>query len=292
MKTLNEKAMLVKLTTRRINLTRRDQVAEAMIQSQLDDTSLIVNSKLFRDKRNPIYALMTLVSECYTYHRNNTLPYMDKGPRILPVALYEEYTREMRTRFQTVDDQVNKLLPHWDDLVQQDIDFRSQDKTKPQRASVGDYPTSSEFASRLGFDLRFMPLPDSRHFLFDVDEADLKALDESVAMAERIARDDAVKRMLTPLSHLVEKLNKPIDTEGSIFRDSAIENVVEGIELARKLCLDDSPEIQNMISSLNAEVSKYAKNTDWLRQSPPIREQAAKQLSDIASQMGAFMGAV
>ncbi len=54
MKTLNEKAMLVKLTTRRINLTRRDQVAEAMIQSQLDDSSLIVNSKLFRDKRNPI----------------------------------------------------------------------------------------------------------------------------------------------------------------------------------------------------------------------------------------------
>jgi hypothetical protein len=291
MKALNEKAMLVKLTTRRINLTRRDQVAEHLIQQQLDDSSLIVNSKLFRDKTNPIYSLMSLVSECYTYHRNNTLPYMDKGPRILPVANYEEYTREMRSRFARVESEAQSILPQWDTLVTRDIAYRSQNPTKPQRASVSDYPTAEEFSDKLGFDMRFMPLPDSRHFLFDIDEADMKALDESVAMAERIARDDAVKRMLTPLSHLVEKLNKPIDSEGSIFRDSAVENIIEGIEQARKLCLDESPEIQNMIKELNDQVSKYAVNTDWLRQSPPIREQAAKQLSDIASKMGAFMGA-
>jgi len=29
---------------------------------------------------------------------------------------------------------------------------------------------------------------------------------------------------------------------------------------------------------------------NWLRESPIVREQAAKKLSDIASQMGAFMG--
>jgi len=51
---LSEKAMLVKLTMRRANLTKRDSIAESIIQSQLDDSSLIVNSKLFRDKNNPI----------------------------------------------------------------------------------------------------------------------------------------------------------------------------------------------------------------------------------------------
>ena len=47
--TLSEKAVLVKLTTRRANLTKRDTVAEEFIQEELGDTSLIVNKKLFRD---------------------------------------------------------------------------------------------------------------------------------------------------------------------------------------------------------------------------------------------------
>jgi len=85
---LSEKAMLVKLTMRRANLTKRDQMAEAVIQQQLDDTSLIVNSKLFRDKANPVNKIMTAASEVYTYHKLNTLPWADKGPRVLPNAQY------------------------------------------------------------------------------------------------------------------------------------------------------------------------------------------------------------
>jgi hypothetical protein len=97
--------------------------------------------------------------------------------------------------------------------------------------------------------------------------------------------------MLEPLQHLVDKLNRPIGTEGAIFRDSAVENVVEGLEVARKLLLDDCPELSQVIGQLDQAVSKYAEHKDWLRESPIVREQAAKQLDDIARQMGAFMGA-
>jgi hypothetical protein len=65
---LNAKALLVKLTVRRANLTRRDTAAESYVQSQLDDTSLVVSSKLFRDKHNPVNQLISKVGEVYTYH--------------------------------------------------------------------------------------------------------------------------------------------------------------------------------------------------------------------------------
>ena len=291
MKSLNEKAMLVKLTVRRANLTRRDQVAESIIQAQLDDASLVVNSKLFRDKANPINKVMTKASEVYTYHKAHTLPYLDKGPRILPNVQYMDYTAAMRSMINSVDSMIQQFLPQYDAFVAQDIQYRSAGKAGA-RAKIEDYPTKHDFASKMGFELRFQPLPDRKHFLFDLDDEDIKAFEESMSLAERAARDDAVKRMLTPLEHLVEKLNKPIGTDGHIFRDSAVENVVEGIELAKKLCMDDSPEIIEMTQRLNAEVSKYATNLAWLRESPPVREQAAKKLSDIAAQMGAFMGAV
>ena len=123
--TLADKAMLVKLTMRKANLTRRDQVAEALIQQTLDDASLIVNSKLFRDKMNPINKVMSAASEVYTYHKEHTLPYIDKGPRILPNAEYFDYTSEMRNRINHVDSLLSQYLPRYDDFVQLDIQYRS-----------------------------------------------------------------------------------------------------------------------------------------------------------------------
>jgi len=163
---LAEKAMLVKLTMRRANLTKRDQMAEAVIQAQLDDTSLIVNSKLFRDKNNPVNKIMTAASEVYTYHKLNTLPWAHKGPRVLPNAQYMDYTREMRGRINHVDAMIQNHLPNYDKYVQLDIAYRSKSPTA--RAKVEDYPTAEQFEAKMGFDLRFMPMPDQRHFLFDL----------------------------------------------------------------------------------------------------------------------------
>lgn len=284
---LCEKAMLVKLTTRRANLTKRDEVAEAVIQAQMDDASLIVRSQLFRDKANPINQVMSAISKVYTYHREHTLPYMDKGPRILPNNMYMEYTDSMRNLISEVDVLLSKYMPNYDTYVQLDIQYRSKSKGG---AKVEDYPTSTEFQKRMGFDLRFMPLPDRKHFLFDISDADVANFTQAMQDAERIARHDAISRMLEPLKHLVDKLNKPIGTDGAVFRESAVENVVEGIEVAKKLMIDEDPSIRAVIDELNQAVSKYADNTSWLRESPVVREQAARKLEDIARQMGSFMG--
>lgn len=289
--TLADKAMLVKLTMRRANLTKRDAVAEAIIQQQMDDSSLIVNSKLFRDKNNPINKIMTSASEVYTEHKKRTLPWADKGPRVLPNEQYMEYTQVMRGKISYVDTLMQKYIPNYDTYVQLDIAYRSKNQTNA-RAKADDYPTATEFQAKMGFDLRFMPMPDQRHFLFDISQDDLEVFNASMEQTAVIARDDAIKRMLDPLKHLVEKLGKPIGGDGHIFRDSAMENIVEGIEMARKLTLDESPEIKALTDELNKEVSKYAENVAWLRESPIVREQAAKKLSDIASAMGAYMGSV
>lgn len=285
---LCEKAMLVKLTMRRANLTRRDGEAEAIVQSAMDDQSLIVNSKLFRDKANPINKIMSAVSEVYAWHRENTLPYIDKGPRILPNNNYMEYTETMRHKIAVVDKLLDTHMPNWDQYVQQDIHFRSQ--LASSRAKVEDYPTAAQFRSKMGFDVRFMPLPDSKHFLFDISEEDIQGFEQSMAEALAVAKEDTIRRMLEPLGKLVSKLSTPIGSEGSVFRDSALENVMEGVEAARKLSVDASPELHELTNKLSEEMSKYIQRKDWLRESPPMRKQAAEKLNDIARQMGAYMG--
>ena len=284
--TLASKAMLVKLTVRRANLTKRDTVAEAVIQQQMDDTSLVVNSKLFRDKLNPINKIMTAASEVYTYHKAHTLPYIDKGPRILPNEQYMDYTTEMRQRINGMDNMMALHMPKYDTYVQLDIQHRSLSPNS--RAKVEDYPSSDEFQSRMGFDLRFTPLPDAKHFLFDISDEDMQAFNQSMDSVARSARTEVIKGMLEPLQHLVEKLNKPIGTENSIFRDTAVENVVEGLKRAKMLNINGDSDVDDMADMLMASIKMYDYNKDVLRQSPVVRQQAAQKLDEIAKKMAMF----
>lgn len=287
---LCEKAMLVKLTQRRVNLTRRDELAETVIQQHMDDSSLTVLSKLFRDPNNPVRKALSHISETYVYHKKHTMPYVDKGPRILVNGLYLDYSNHMRSRRNELDTMIAAIMPYYDQYVQQDIAQRSKTSTKT-RATANDYPSAEEFQERVGFDVRFTPLPDERHFLFDLSEEDQQTFSQAMRDVHIAATNDAIGRMLTPLQHLVEKLNKPIGTDGSVFRDSAVNNVAEGLEIARKLLLDAPPHVVDTMAALDKAVSTFAGNKDWLRESPVMREQAAKKLDDIARQMGAFMGA-
>jgi hypothetical protein len=290
--TLAEKAMLVKLTTRRANLTKRDTIAEEFIQEELGDTSLIVNKKLFRDALNPVNILMAKASEPYTYHKTHTLPYVDKGPRILPTIQYLDYTTNMRRIKQEVEAMQNSVMPKYDAYVQLDIQSRiARDAGKPKPAkyvapSLDDYPTAEQFEQAMSIDLVFSPLPDARHFLFDISEEDMSAFNDQMDSVAQRARSEVIKRMMEPLKHLVDKLNKPIGTEGHIFRDSAVENVIEGIDMAKKLNVNEDPDIVEMANTIGEAISKYSTNVAVLRESPIVREQAAAKLDYIARQMG------
>jgi hypothetical protein len=284
--TLSSKAMLVKLTVRRANLTRRDITAELLIQNQMDDTSLVVNRKLFRDKGNPINRVMQTASEVYTYHKAHTLAYIDKGPRLLPNSQYMDYTSEMRQRIQAVDDMLNKYMPDYDNYVQLDIKARALGNTGAARAD--DYPTAEEFRSKMGFDLRFTPLPDAKHFLFDISDDDMAEFNASMEQVAQGARAEVIKGMLEPLQHLIEKLNKPIGTEGAIFRDTAVENVIEGLRRAKALNVNADQDVDDMADNLLHAIDAYNFNKDALRESPIVREQAAIKLDAIAKKMAAY----
>lgn len=284
--TLSSKAMLVKLTVRRANLTKRDIAAELMIQNQLDDTSLVVNRKLFRDKLNPISKIMAKAAEVYTYHTKSTLAYIDRGPRLLPNSQYMEYTAAMRERMQAVDNLMAQYMPKYEDYVQ--LDIRSRSMSGTAHAKPEDYPTAEEFTEKMGFDLRFTPLPDAKHFLFDISDEDMAEFNASMEQVARGARVEVIKGMLEPLQHLVAKLNKPIGTEGAIFRDTAVENVVEGLRRAKALNVNSDPDVDAMADSLMDAVKVYNDHKEALRESPVVREQAAIKLDAIAKKMAAY----
>lgn len=287
---LSDRAMLVKLTIRRAALTKRDATVSTAIQQQFQDASLSAFTKLFRNESSPIYTIMRAVNEVYTYHKTHTLPYVDAGPRILPNDAYFDYTQEMRAKIAHVEGMLDTYMPHYDQLVLDDIVYRNGGRLTG-RATSADYPTANEFRQRMSFDLRFQPMPDSKHFLFDLSDADEEAFQRSMDEAMALARNDTVARMLEPLQHLVKRLDEYKGEKGQKFHSANIENVIEGCRMARKLAIDPPQSLRDSIDELERLCTGYVFGIEGLKESAAVRESARDKLKSIADAMGAIYGA-
>lgn len=284
---LADKAILVKLTTRRASLVRRDSVLTNNLQAQEGDNSLTVLTKLFRDKDGMVYKIMTKFNEVYAYHKANTLPYVDAGPRILPSNNYMEYTNEMKQRIAVADKLLDQAIPIYDQLVLEDVNYRNRGHAAG-RAHPTDYPTADQFRASMGLEFRFQPMPDSRHFLFDLSDDDIEACERAEQEALEAANADVVARMLKPLGDLTKRLGEYRGEKGERFHNSVIENVIDGCKLARKLALHPTQEFMNEVTNLEELAQGYLDTVELVKGSPNIRADARQKLADVASRMSAY----
>ena len=284
---LSDTCLLVKLTIKRAALTKRDNYLTDKIQHQEGDTSLTVLTKLFRDKSSPINEIMTAFNEVYAFHRKQTLPYVDAGPRILPSNNYMDYTMEMKTRIAKVDNLLATHMPHYDQLVLDDVRFRNSGHAAG-RATVDDYPDADKFAQAMSVEYRFSPMPDSRHFLFDLSDDDMKAFEQAESEAAAAANADAVARMLKPLHSLVERLGEYQGLKGERFHNSLIQNVIEGCDLAARLALNPSQELTDEIDELRTAAKAYLADVEIIKGSANKRDEAKRRLAEVAAKMSAY----
>jgi len=283
MKRLNERAMLMRLAISRPTVTKRDAQAEAHIQAALDDKGLKVNTTLFREHTSPVRQLLHAVSAVYQYHKTHTLPYQDRGARLLPVDNYERYRDAMRKLIDEVDTQRRKVMPDYAKHVADDMALRGA------RASIDDYPTADEFDASLSLKVIPSPLPDTTHFLFDVHPEDLAAMNDAATSAADAVRADLISRLKTPLLALIDKLAIPAGEPGAIFRDTKVTNVAESAALVKELAMGD-PDIIQAADEILAATAVIVANPHTLRESPEIRESSRAKLAAVAKTMDFMLG--
>jgi len=288
---LADKAMLVKLTIRKASLSRVDTHVTNAIQQQYGDAYLKAVTKLFQSPGSPVHTIMSAFNEAYSYHKANTLPHIDAGPRILPTARYFDYTQEMKYRIGKLEALLDSHMPNYDQLVQDDLAVRTQAAQAAGRAStanVADYPSASDFRQAMSIELRFQPMPDTRHFLFDLNEEDLAACERAEAEAVELARADTINRMLKPLHALVKRLGEYQGQKGERFHNSVVENVIEGCRTAKSLAIDPTPEMLQQIDELESTAKQYLAGVEIIKGSANARASAKSRLEEVAAKMSMF----
>lgn len=279
---LNRKAMLARLVINMPTTIHRDTQAEQFTQSSLSDTALRVSATRFAS--GPMREILNAAAQVRAVFKANTLPFEDGGDRLLPVGQYEICRDRIKAARDKLDALISKYRPIYVQCVKDDIARRGS------RATAADYPTEDDFFNALRLTFRLRPMPDTSHFLFDVTDEDKQAMIDQFVEVERRAKDEMTARMRDPLKHLLNKLRIPVGEKGSIFRDSAVENVMEAVADCRRMAMDD-PDILAACDEIQQAFTGHARNPQVLRESPIVRDQMVSKLQDIQNKMGWLMPA-
>jgi hypothetical protein len=177
------------------------------------------------------------------YHNEMTLPWANKGARLLPVKLmleYKQHITNMRIAYETM---CNNFYAQYPSIV------ANARNNLQAMFKAEDYPTLDEVKEKFGFNLVFSPLPESGDFRLDVANDDLKDLQDSYEADFNNRLAEAVR---TPWEKLHKELlalsTKLHDEEGADtkkrYHDSLLENPQEMCRLLTALNVTNDPKLE------------------------------------------------
>jgi hypothetical protein len=252
-----------------------------------------VNKHLFEGRNNLVKSTISKFTEVYTYVKDNTVPWTT-GVDMLNINHYMEFNAGLRQRVDDAHRAVDTLCLSWEDEVKDDLDRLSQiaiAKGKPNLANASDYPDVDELRAKFGIEIRYMPVPTTGDFRVDISDDDKASLQQQLDDAGVNANKHVIKSMLEPMERAIAKLSVPIGNDGSVFRDTLVDNLVEVTERMNKINLSDDAVIQDSINGLRDLISTYAseQGKDLLRNNQTSREKAVTDIDSLCKQMSGLV---
>ena len=176
-------------------------------------------------------------------HYRLTMPWNDRGARLLPTASLLDYKQVMSRYQQEFDRLVEAFLLKYPTLV---AAAAFQLGTLFDR---NEYPDAAQVARRFRMDLSFVPLPTSGDFRLDV-ESDVqrelmeqyeRRLEEQLASATK----DSWTRLYEALSRLSDRLTVDEDGKKKIFHDTIVTGAVDLCELLTAMNVTQDPQLES-----------------------------------------------
>jgi hypothetical protein len=280
---LCERAMLVSLNIRRWAAARTDQKITAEVASN----HAVNEKRAGRYRKNAIdikaatfEAVGSAASELRNKHYFYTLPWSQDGARILPAAMFEEYstaTRALRAIFERA------VLSFVDDFPALKRAARIE---LNGMYNEEDYPTN--IAAKFGVDVVMMPLPDAQDFratLSDTAVAEIKQdIEAQLQKTMQAAMRDPYERLYTHISRMVTRLS---DQDG-VFRDTLVTGLGDLCSVLPRLNLTNDPTLEELRQRAERMIANIEPQA--LRNVPALRRDVARQAAEIQHLMAGYMG--
>lgn len=216
-------------------------------------------------------------ASCRLWHNTTTLPWADRGARLLPTSLFLDYKAEANKRKARFDHMVQHFLLEYPKLQAQ------AQQHLGALYDPNDYPSAEEVASKFGFRMVFTPLPEAGDFRLDVanEELDILKKQYDAALNERLqdamqSQWDKLHDMLTRMS---EKLVEPEGDDKRRWHDTFITNAHELCAMLGHLNITKDPKLDEAKRKL--EQAMHGVDIDDIKDDELVRENVKSKLDAI-----------
>lgn len=215
-----------------------------------------------------------------SWHNARTLPWADKGARLLPTSAFLDYKAEANKRRDHLMGLVDSFLSEYDVHV-----ARAQ-ANLGLMFNVSDYPPVEEVRDKFGFRLVFSPVPEAGDFRLDVSAADLDEMkrDYDVAFNDRLA--DAMKEPWSKLHDMLVYMSEKLtDDESSEtkkrYHDTFLTNAQDLCGLLTHLNLTKDPKLEEARQKLERAIGGL--DMGDIKESAAARIDVKSRLDDVLS---------
>lgn len=266
------RALLVSLHRRMFNSTVTDKTATDMVAVATNVRKGRYKKNLFTQSAG-FSAVREAYQNLYAYHTQHTLPWEDRGARLLPSDNYFEYTQVMRV----LRGQCDTALTLWMSIY--DTDVAKDQTVLGSLANPGDYPSKDDMISQWGHNVVVQPIPSVADFRVDVGNEAMEELSRHIEERVQAAQSSMIASLLEPLQAAAEKLTVPIGESGSVFRDTLVENIRDTARrMSGMLSLTDNPEVAEAVRRV-AQLANNLPHPDALRTVATTREAVADEIT-------------
>jgi hypothetical protein len=279
--TISNAAMLVELN---ISVWTANKIDKDASRKVADDNNAAADAGHFRKNLMAGSHLRKEIADyaagCRLWHNTRTMPWADRGPRLLPTSLFFDYKTEANARQAYFDNKVSEFLIAYPSLVRTAHNYLG-DLFDPM-----DYPDTDEVRSKFGYRLVFSPVPDAGDFRLDLPKQELDAMRMQYESHANERVEAAMKEQWGKLHDMVsrmsEKLIEPEDEDKRRWHDTFITNAQEMCAMLTHLNVTRDPTLEEARRGLERAIAGV--EIDEIKESIDVREDVKGKLDAILKQ--------
>jgi hypothetical protein len=259
-----------------------DQKQQAASSFDADTKSLSASKKLL-DTSHPAFRAATAVrSQAVSYWKASTLPYIEPGIRLLRRDDVAAFDVQMTTIRGELADAVADLQRHYGELVDQ------------ARQRLGDLFDANDYSDDLSdvfaieWDYPSCEPPDYlRRLSPQLYEAECSRMRERFSEAVQLAEQAFADELSQLVSHLAERLAGEDEGTPKVFRDSAVNNLLEFFERFQRLNIRSDQRLDQLVTDARSVIGGM--EPQMLRDGQALRQHVAGELSRVEQSLESWL---
>lgn len=220
---------------------------------------------------------------CRLWHNTQTLPWMDRGARLMPTSLFMDYKSQANVRRDTFNKMVDNFVTAYPTLVQTAQSYLGK------LFNSDDYPSAEEVRSKFGFRLIFSPVPESGDFRLQVAAQDLQDLREQYEENFNARLADAMREPWERLHKLLKSTSEKLtdkqteeEQKKTRYHDTLITNAQELCSLLTHLNITKDPQLEQARRQL--ESIMLVADIDDIKESAEARASIKSKVDAVLAQ--------